>query len=133
MRMRRGPSKAKGLATTATVSASSSLASEAITRRRAGSRAAAQAGGDEYHVGALQQFDDFVGVFKRGLAADLGVESVRRAPGDARAELQLVGRQAGGERLEVGIHGVRTPRLPGPSRYHAATRHCSRRRPRRSL
>ena len=31
MRMRRGPSKAKGLVTTATVSASSSLASEAIT------------------------------------------------------------------------------------------------------
>jgi hypothetical protein len=46
------------LVTTATVSASSSLASEAITGAAPVPVPPPRPGGDEDHVGALQQFDD---------------------------------------------------------------------------
>ena len=59
--------------------------------RGAGARAAAQAGGDEHHVRALQQLDDAVGVFERRLAAELGVGAGAQAVGDLGAELELVG------------------------------------------
>ena len=42
-------------------------------RGRSGSGAAAESGGDEDHVGAFEGFDDFVGVFERGFAADFGI------------------------------------------------------------
>ncbi len=38
-----------------------------------GAGASAEAGGDEDHVGAFEGFDDFVGVFERGFAADFGI------------------------------------------------------------
>ena len=40
-------------------------------RRRAGARAAAHAGGDEQHVGAVDHLGDAVAVLHRGVAADL--------------------------------------------------------------
>ena len=71
--MRRRPSKPNGLVTTATVSAPISAASEAMIGSRAGAGAAAQAGGEEDHVGAVEQLEDLLGVLERRLAADLGV------------------------------------------------------------
>ena len=49
------PSNVKGLVTTATVRMPSSLASDGDDGRGAGARAAAEAGGDEHHVRALEQ------------------------------------------------------------------------------
>ena len=65
-------------------------------RRRAGAGAAAQSGGDEDHVRALQHFDDAIGIFERGLPADLGVRAGAEAVGDLGAELQFVGHLARG-------------------------------------
>src|ERR1039457_5614315 len=90
--LRRGPPKPKGPG--------------AAGRGGAGAGAAAETGGDEDHVGTLQELDDLIGVFERGLAADLGVGTGAEALGDFGAELQLVGHLAGGERLDVGVHGV---------------------------
>ena len=50
-------------------------------RRAAGAGAAALAGGDEHHVGALEHLFDLVAVLLGGLAADLGVASRRRGRG----------------------------------------------------
>ena len=50
-------------------------------RRAAGAGAAALAGGDEHHVGALQHLFDLVAVVLGGLAADLGVGARRRGRG----------------------------------------------------
>ncbi len=74
-RMRRGPSNANGLVTTAMVSASSSLASEAITGAAPVPVPPPKPGADEHHVGALQQFDDLVGILQGGLPPDLRVEA----------------------------------------------------------
>ena len=104
--MRRGPSKPKGLVTTATVSASSSLASEAITGAAPVPVPPPKPGGDEDHVGALQQFDDAVGIFERRLPADLRVGACAQAVGDLGAELQFVRHLARGQRLQVRVHGV---------------------------
>ena len=60
--------------------------------RRAAARAAAEAGGDEDHVGAVERLEDFFGVFERGLAADLGVGAGAQPLGELGAELQLHGR-----------------------------------------
>ena len=58
-------------------------------RRRAGAGSAAEAGGDEHHVGAFQRLDDLVGVFQRGLAADFGIGARAQAVGQLDAELDL--------------------------------------------
>ena len=58
-------------------------------RRRAGAGAAAHAGGDEHHVGALQRLGDALRVLERRLAADLGVGARAEALGEVRAELDL--------------------------------------------
>ena len=63
-------------------------------RRGAGARAAAQAGGHEDHVGALQQLDDAFGVFERGLAADRGIRARAQPVGDLGADRQLIGHVA---------------------------------------
>ena len=66
------------------------FAISAIDRRRAGAGAAAHAGGDEQHVGALDHLGDAVAVLHRRVAADLGL--ARRRPGprvSVGAELQL--------------------------------------------
>ena len=62
--MRRAPSNPNGLVTTATVRASSSLASDGNHRRRARARAAAQPGGDEDHIRALEHLDDLRRCFR---------------------------------------------------------------------
>ena len=71
--------------------------------RGAGAGAAAEAGGDEDHVGAFEGFDDLLGIFERGLAADVGVGAGAEAAGELDAELQLDGRLRELERLAVGV------------------------------
>ena len=78
---RRRPSKPNGRVTTPMVSAPMLLAISAMTGARAGAGAAALAGGDEHHVGALEDLLDLVAVLLGGLAADLGVAARRRGPG----------------------------------------------------
>ena len=58
-------------------------------RSRASAGAAAQAGGDEHHVGAFQQVDDALGVFERGLPPDRRVRARAQAVGDLGADGQL--------------------------------------------
>ena len=57
-------------------------------RRRAGAGAAAHAGGDEHHVGALQRLRDALDVFERGLAPDLGLRAGAEAARESAAELR---------------------------------------------
>ena len=73
--------------------------------RRARAGAAAHAGGDEHHVGALQRIHDAFAIFKRGLAADFRVRAGAEALGDIAAELQLQLRAAVLDRLRVGVGG----------------------------
>ena len=68
-----------------------------------GAGAAAESGGDEHHVGAFEGFDDFVGVFERGLASDVGIGARAEAVGELHAELDLHRRARELERLEVGV------------------------------
>ncbi len=73
--------------------------------RRAAAGAAAEAGGDEHHVRAVERFEDFLGVLERRLAADLGIRARAEPLGELRAELQLDGRLRQLQRLQVGIGG----------------------------
>ncbi len=72
-------------------------------RRGAGSRSAAHPGGDEQHVGALDDLGDAILVLDRGVAADLGTRPRAETAREVRAELQLRARGALLERLRVGI------------------------------
>ena len=74
-------------------------------RRGAGAGAAAEAGGDEDHVRAFEGFDDLVGVFERGAAADVGIGAGAEAGGELDAELELDGSLRELERLHVGVGG----------------------------
>ena len=85
--------------TTATVSAPNSPGEIGDDRGRADAGTAAQARGDEHHVGALQHLDDHVRVFQGRLASDLGIRSGAQASGHLRAQLQLIGDLAGCQRL----------------------------------
>ena len=78
---RRLPSNPNGLVTMPTVSAPTSRASRAIDRRGAGARAAAGAGGDEDHVGALEQALDPVLLLEGGAVAELGIGAGAEARG----------------------------------------------------
>ena len=91
--------------TTATVSAPSSLASDATTGARAAAGAAAEARGQKNHVRAFEGFDDFVGIFERRLAANLGIRARAEPLGELPADLQLDGRLGKLERLQVGVRG----------------------------
>ena len=71
--------------------------------RGAGAGAAAEAGGDEDHVGAFQRLDDLVGVFQRGLAADLGIGAGAEAVGELDAELDAHRGARHLQRLQVGV------------------------------
>ena len=71
--------------------------------RRARAGAAAHAGGDEHHVGALQGIHDAFAIFQRGLAADFGIRARAQALGDVAAELQLQLGAAVLDRLRVGV------------------------------
>ena len=68
-----------------------------------GAGAAAQAGGDEDHVGAFEGLDDLVGIFERGFAADFGVGAGAQAVGQLHAELNLHRRARHPQRLQVGV------------------------------
>ena len=61
-------------------------------RRRAGAGAAAEAGGDEDHVGAVERLDDLVGVLERRLRGRRSDRRRRRAPWSACAPIcSLIG------------------------------------------
>ena len=72
-------------------------------RSGAGAGAAAEAGGDEDHVGAFEGFDDFVGVFERGFAADFGIRAGAQTVGQFDAELNLYRRARHAQRLQIGV------------------------------
>ena len=103
--MRRLPSKAKGLVTTATVSAPSSLARFATTGAAPLPVPPPRPAGDEHHVRAVERFENFFGVLERGLAADLGIGARAQTLGEFRAELQLHRRLRKLQRLQVGVGG----------------------------
>ena len=84
------PSNANGLVTTATVSAFEFLGERRDHRRGAGAGAAAQTGGDEHHVRALQHLDDVVRVLQRRLPPDSRIGPGAQSVGHLRADCQLV-------------------------------------------
>ena len=59
-------------------------------RRGAGAGAAAEAGGHEDHVRAVERFDQLVGVLEGRLPADVRIGAGAEALGQLRADLQLV-------------------------------------------
>ena len=73
--------------------------------RRAGAGAAALAGGDEHHVGALERLLDVVARLRRGGEADVGVGAGAEALGGLVADVQLDVGVAHRERLRVGVGG----------------------------
>src|SRR4051794_2962569 len=72
-------------------------------RRRAGTRAAALAGGDEDHVGALERLLDVVTRLGGRALADLRVRARPEALGERRADVQLEVGVRHLERLGVGV------------------------------
>ena len=78
---RRRPSKEKGRVTTPMVSAPTGPGDLGHDRGGPGPGAAALAGGDEDHVGALERLFDLDPVLLGRLPADLGIAARRRGPG----------------------------------------------------
>ena len=74
-------------------------------RRAAGAGAAALAGGDEDHVGALEHLLDLLAVLLGGLATDLGVAAGAEAAGELAADVELHVGVAHQQRLRVGVDG----------------------------
>ena len=70
--------------------------------RGAASRAAAQTGGDEHHVRAVESFEDFLRVFERGFAADLRIGACAQVP-------LSVSRQAAASRAPATASGPASP------------------------
>ena len=73
--------------------------------RSAAAGAAAETGGDEHHVRAVERFENFLGVFERSFAADLGIGARAQSFGQLRAELQFHRRLRKFQRLQIGIGG----------------------------
>src|SRR5882724_9772226 len=71
--------------------------------RCTGPGASAETRGDENHVRAFERLNNFVGVFERGLAADLGIGAGAKAFGEFCAELKFHGRLRKFERLKVSV------------------------------
>ena len=65
--------------------------------------AAAEAGGDEHHVGVGEHFDEFIRIFQRGAAADIGVCAGAEAFGQFRADLDACRCGVLCQRLEIGV------------------------------
>ena len=84
-------------------------------RGAAGAGAAALAGGDEDHVGALEHLLDLVAVLLGGLAADLGVAAGAEAAGQLAADVELHVGVAHEQRLGVGVDGDELDALAGPA------------------
>ena len=72
-------------------------------RGRAGAGAAPEPRGDEDHVGAFQHLADLVAVFLGGALPHLGIGAGPEPTGELGAELDLVGRGRGAQRLEVRV------------------------------
>ena len=100
---RRRPSKAKGRVTTPMVRAPRPLAVSAMTGRRAGAGAAALAGGDEDHVGALQHLLDLLEVLLGRHPPDLRVAAGAEPAGEVAPDVELDVRLAHQQRLGVGV------------------------------
>ena len=106
MRMRRGPSKPNGLVTTATVSASSSLASEAITGA-APVPVPPPRPAVTNTMSAPCSSSTMASVFSSAACRPIsGFDAGAQTLGDLGAELQFVGHLARRERLDVRVHGV---------------------------
>ena len=88
--MRRGPSKRKGLVTTATVRAPSSLASEGHNGRGTCPCAASEPRRDKNHIGTFENFNNLFGVFKGRLTADGRVGTCSQAGSEFLAERYFV-------------------------------------------
>ena len=73
-------------------------------RGRAGTSAAAHAGGDEHHVGPLQGLGDLGAALLCRLAAHLRVRARALPLGQLLADLDLIGGRRHGQRLLIGIH-----------------------------
>ena len=73
-------------------------------RRGAGAGAAALAGGDEDHVGALQRLLQLVAALLRGGVADRRVRARAEAARRLRADVDLHVGVAHQQRLRVGVH-----------------------------
>ena len=71
--------------------------------RAAGAGAAALAGGDEDHVGALEHLLDLVGVVLGRLGADLGVGAGAESAGELAADVELDVGVAHEQRLGIGV------------------------------
>ena len=83
-------------------------------RRRAGAGAAARAGGDEDHVGALQQALDLVLLLERRAVADLRVGAGAEAARHAAADVEVTSARRLLQRLKVGVDGDELdPGMPG--------------------
>ncbi len=67
--------------------------------------AAAETGGDENHVRAVERFENFFGVFERGFAADFGIGAGAESFGEFAAELKFDRRLRKFQRLQIGIGG----------------------------
>ena len=74
-------------------------------RRAAGARAAALTGGDEDHVGALEDLFDLLAVVLGRLAPDLGIGSRAEAAGEFPADVEFDVGVAHQQRLGVGVDG----------------------------
>src|ERR687898_300646 len=74
-------------------------------RRPAGARAPALAGGDEDHVGALEDLLDLLAVLLRGLTTDLGVAAGSEAARQLTTDVELGVGVAHEQRLGVGVDG----------------------------
>jgi hypothetical protein len=73
--------------------------------RGAGAGAAALAGGDEDHVGALERLLQLVAALLRGGVTDCRVRACAEPAGDLRADVDLHVGVAHQQRLRVGVHG----------------------------
>ena len=74
-------------------------------RGRTGAGAAALAGGDEHHVGALDHLLDLVAVRLGGAAADLGIAAGAEPAGEVATDVELDVGVAHQQRLRVGVDG----------------------------
>ena len=72
---------------------------------RAGTRSAAHAGGDEDHVGTLEEFAKSISRFERRGPTPIGIRAAAEATRDLRSELDFDRRLVVTERLSVRIRG----------------------------
>ena len=100
---RRAPSKANGLVTAATVSAPMSRASLATTGAAPVPVPPPEPGGQEDHVGALEQLLDLVLLVEGRLVADPRIRSGTEAAGHLAADVERHIRVRGLQRLKVGV------------------------------